>query len=44
MTELFNPITVACVLNCGQKTDFYSDEEYEVYGDDWMCASCIALS
>jgi len=36
--------TVAC-LNyeiCGAQEIFYSDEDYEVYGDDYICAECYA--
>jgi len=36
--------TVAC-LNyeiCGAQEIFYSDEEYEIYGDDYVCAECYA--
>jgi len=36
--------TVAC-LNyeiCGAEEIFYSDEEYEIYGDDYVCAECYA--
>ena len=36
--------TVAC-LNyeiCGAQEIFYSDEDYEVYGDDYTCAECYA--
>jgi hypothetical protein len=35
---------VAC-LNyeiCGAQEIFYSDEDYEVYGDDYTCAECYA--
>jgi hypothetical protein len=36
--------TVAC-LNyeiCGAEETFYSDEEYEIFGDDYTCAECYA--
>jgi hypothetical protein len=37
-----NNFTVAC-LNyeiCGAQETFDSVEEYEIYGDDWMCGEC----
>ena len=36
--------TVAC-LNyeiCGDMATFDSDSEYEIYGDDYICAECYA--
>jgi hypothetical protein len=39
-----NTFTVAC-LNyeiCGAQETFYDDSEYEIYGDDYMCAECYA--
>jgi hypothetical protein len=39
-----NPFTVAC-LNyevCGAKETFEDESEYEIYGDDYMCAECYA--
>ena len=37
-----NTLTVACLNHeiCGATETFYSEEEYEIYGDDYMCAEC----
>jgi len=37
-----NTFTVACLNHeiCGATETFYSEEEYEIYGDDYMCAEC----
>ena len=37
-------LTVAC-LNyeiCGAQETFYDESEYEIYGDDYICAECYA--
>ena len=37
-----NTFTVAC-LNyeiCGAEETFYSEAEYDIYGDDYICAAC----
>jgi hypothetical protein len=33
---------VACLYHeiCGATKTFYSVEEYDIYGDDWICAEC----
>ena len=33
---------VACLYYeiCGAKETFYSEEEYEIYGDDYVCPEC----
>ena len=39
-----NSFTVAC-LNyeiCGAEETFEDESEYEIYGDDYMCAECYA--
>jgi hypothetical protein len=39
---LMDNFTVAC-LNyeiCGATTTFFDEAEYEIYGDDYMCAEC----
>ena len=37
-----NTFIVACLNHeiCGATETFYSEEEYEIYGDDYMCAEC----
>lgn len=34
--------TVGCINSdfCDAFTTFYSEAEYDIYGDDWMCADC----
>ena len=36
---------VACLRYeiCGAEETFYSAEEYEIYGDDYICAECFDL-
>jgi hypothetical protein len=33
---------VACLYYevCGAKETFYSEEEYDIYGDDYVCPEC----
>jgi hypothetical protein len=37
-----NTFIVACLNHeiCGATETFYSEEEYEIYGDDYMCGEC----
>ena len=39
------PIFEVTCLNyeiCGSTETFHSEEEYEIYGDDYTCAECYA--
>jgi hypothetical protein len=35
---------VACLYYeiCGAKETFYSEEEYDIYGDDYVCPECYS--
>ena len=35
-------VEVACLYYeiCGSSEIFYSEEEYEIYGDDYVCPEC----
>jgi hypothetical protein len=42
MTTNETVFTVACLYYevCGTKETFYSEEECEIYGDDYVCPEC----
>ena len=35
-------LEVGCLFYeiCGTSEVFYSEEEYDIYGDDWVCPEC----
>jgi hypothetical protein len=43
--QLMEQFKVACLRYeiCGAQETFYSAEEYEIYGDDYICAECFDL-